>query len=132
MCRKLAHSFVRAWEGRMKSNIVMIAGLLFALTLALSGDARAASDSQDDSRCSALNVLAITDTTPLAATAIHFDDSNRPTVQTASDDVGLPDYCGWRAAFCSEAPLDSAWLRPTTFRWQPRRTSRPALSWVPT
>ncbi len=94
----MALSSVRAWEGRMKCNIILIAGLLFALTLALPGDARAAPDSQDDSRCSALNVLAITDTTPLAATAIHFDDSNRPTVQTASGDVELPDYCRVRAA----------------------------------
>lgn len=81
-------------RGRIWSGAI----LPFTLILVLSGTVRAAPDSGRVSSCEALTGLAVPDTTPLAATAIRFDDPNRPAVPTASGTMGLPDYCRVRAA----------------------------------
>jgi feruloyl esterase len=77
----------------MRNNIA----LLVILILTLPGAAWAAPDSPLDAACGALNDLSVTDVSPLAATAVRFDQANRPGIRTADGEVGLPDYCRVRA-----------------------------------
>ncbi len=82
----------------MRGRVWSVAVLLLTIILAQPGPARAGSNAPQGLDCAALAELAITDTTPLAATAIRFNDSNRPVIPTPSGTVALPDYCRVRAA----------------------------------
>ena len=77
---------------------LVVTALFLALNMALLQDVRANPAPQGDSRCAALNDLAIADVSPLAVTAVRFDEENRPRIRTASGEVELPDYCRVRAA----------------------------------
>jgi feruloyl esterase len=71
--------------------------LLFALALLLPGTTWASPDVPQGVACEELDNLSIADITPLAATAIRFEEGNRPSVRTANGAVELPDYCRVRA-----------------------------------
>ena len=83
-------------------SIVVAFAILLALSMALPRVALANPASQGGTGCEALTDLVITDATPLAVTAVRFDEASRPRIKTASGETGLPDYCRVRAAVLPE------------------------------
>ncbi len=74
-------------------NIIRLSCSLLAI---LTGGVHATEADQAHIDCAALQDVSISDTHPLSATAVRFVDGERPGIEMAAGEIGLPDCCRTR------------------------------------